>query len=131
MDFKKNIYLPKKLITLRKSNGLTQAFVADKLSITRSTYSYYETGKTEPSFMTLYLLAKMYNVSTDVFLNCDNDIIFSDSKDKPKSFKPTTRLENLEQAEKELIVNFRLATPAQRRKALKILETQKTTSEEK
>ena len=37
----------------RKNSLLTQQQVADALNINRTTYTYYETGKTEPSIDTL------------------------------------------------------------------------------
>ena len=37
--------------------------IAKILNCSRSTYTYYETGKTTPSISVLKLLAKIYNVS--------------------------------------------------------------------
>ena len=42
---------------------MTQQQVADRLRIERSTYTYYETGKTKPDIATLIKLAKIYNIS--------------------------------------------------------------------
>ena len=38
---------------LREKNGLTQKQVADMLNIDRSTYAYYESGKTRPDILTI------------------------------------------------------------------------------
>ena len=47
----------------RHECGLTQQQVADRLKIERSTYTYYETGKTKPDINTLIKLAKVFNIS--------------------------------------------------------------------
>ena len=47
----------------RHECGLTQQQVADRLKIERSTYTYYETGKTKPDINTLIKIAKVYNIN--------------------------------------------------------------------
>lgn len=47
----------------RHECGLTQQQVAERLKIERSTYTYYETGKTKPDINTLIKIAKVYNIS--------------------------------------------------------------------
>ena len=44
---------------------LTQGEIAELLNIDRSTYTYYESGKTEPSLETLKKLAGILGVSVD------------------------------------------------------------------
>ncbi len=46
---------------VRKEHNLKQQDVADILGIERSTYTFYETGKTCPSLPTMVKLAKAYN----------------------------------------------------------------------
>ncbi|MFI3206551.1 MAG: helix-turn-helix transcriptional regulator [Clostridia bacterium] len=58
----------KRIRKLRLYRNLTQQKVADYLHITRSAYSYYESGKTEPNLKTLLRLSKLYGVSTDLLL---------------------------------------------------------------
>lgn len=58
----------KKLKLMRRNTYLTQANVADQLGIERSTYSYYETGKTFPR---ISILTKL----TEVF-DCDFNALF-------------------------------------------------------
>lgn len=48
---------------VRKEHKLTQQDIADVLGIDRSTYTFYETGKTSPSITTLHKLSNIYNVS--------------------------------------------------------------------
>lgn len=52
----------------RHECGLTQQQVADRLKIERSTYTYYETGKTKPDINTLIKIAKVFNVNYTALL---------------------------------------------------------------
>lgn len=52
--------------SLRKSLGLTQQQVADKLNISRVNYTRYETNASNPDFQTLVALADFYDVSLDL-----------------------------------------------------------------
>lgn len=53
---------------LREEMGLTQKQLADYLNVTRSTYSYYESGKNLPSIQSLIKLSKIFGVSCDYIL---------------------------------------------------------------
>lgn len=59
--------LRRNLRALRKSAGLSQREIAEMLHINRSTYTYYEMGKTTPGLETLCLLAKLYRVPLEAF----------------------------------------------------------------
>ena len=48
---------------LRKEKGLTQQQVADYLGIDRSTYTYYESGRSKLSIDIVVKLAHFYKVS--------------------------------------------------------------------
>ena len=61
--------LAEKLKFAREWYQLSQQEVADILCIDRSTYSYYELGKTQPSLNNLYKLGCMFGISTDDLLN--------------------------------------------------------------
>lgn len=63
-----NQTLPEYLKQLRKSRHYRQEDIALYLHIARQTYSHYETGRIRPSIQVLYLLAKLYEVSTDDIL---------------------------------------------------------------
>ena len=56
------------LRVLREKEGLTQKQVANYLQLSRSTYTYYELGKRQPSLQTLSRLAELFRVSTDYLL---------------------------------------------------------------
>lgn len=52
----------------RLNKGLSQIQLAEKLSIAKSTYSMYETGKREPNIQTIKKLAVLLDVSLDYLL---------------------------------------------------------------
>ena len=56
------------LKVLRKKEGMTQAEVAAKLGVDRSTYAKYETGQSEPNFEMVQKLAYLFSVSTDFLI---------------------------------------------------------------
>lgn len=60
--------LQEKLKILRENNDMTQNDVAKVLNISRSTYSYYESGKNKPSLESIVILAKFYGITTDDIL---------------------------------------------------------------
>ncbi len=59
----------KNIKKLRESLGLTQMQLAKYLNVTRSAYSYYESGKIFPSIQSLIKLSKIFGVSCDYILN--------------------------------------------------------------
>ena len=52
-----------KIRDLRKEKGLTQQQLADHLSIDRSTYAYYESGRTRLNIDIVVKLAHFYQAS--------------------------------------------------------------------
>ena len=52
----------------RQYRGLTQKEVAMQLNIDRSTYTYYELGRSLPSIFQLIKLSKIFNISITYFL---------------------------------------------------------------
>lgn len=53
---------------LRKRMGLTQAEVASKLGIDRSTYAKYETGQSEPNLEMINKISALYDTSLDLLI---------------------------------------------------------------
>ena len=53
---------------LRKRDGLTQAEVAARLGVDRSTYAKYENGQSEPNFEMLQKLADLFRSSADFLI---------------------------------------------------------------
>ncbi len=60
--------LSKKLLSLRKQQGFTQAEVAEKLNVSFQAVSLWERGETCPDVDNLVMLANLYGVSTDTLL---------------------------------------------------------------
>jgi len=59
---------------LRTYCKLTQKQIADLLNIDRSTYTYYETGKTVPDVETLKKLSRLYYITLDNLVNNNIDL---------------------------------------------------------
>ena len=59
------------LKTLRLRKNMTQAQLANKLGLTKSVISAYETGLRLPSHDILIHIARIYNVSTDYLLGIE------------------------------------------------------------
>lgn len=122
--------LKDKLKEHRLRCGFSQQQVGDVLNMHRSTYSFYESGKTEPSVDNLRLLAMMFGVSLDDLLELpprgigvgglsdggyDNEFAYL----KEDSIN---RVKDLTRDEKTLILHFRIMTDKQRRELLELLK---------
>lgn len=58
-----------RLKVTRKECNLTQDEVAQKLGVTRATYSRYELGQREPNLNAIRELASIFNVSVNFLIN--------------------------------------------------------------
>lgn len=65
--------IARQLRLLRESNHVNQQQVAQALHISRSSYAYYETGKTRPELENLVRLAWLYDVSLEFILGLEKD----------------------------------------------------------
>ena len=54
----------------RLNCGYSQQMVANTLNIDRSTYTYYETGKSMPSLSTILILRNLFNIPYEELLKC-------------------------------------------------------------
>ena len=120
--------LGKKLKYYRENCELSQQQVANALNVDRSTYTYYETGKTTPSASTLLKLSKIFNVPCSVFLESINQELnlnsrVSDSKgaylaeyddDDGAVITVDDRIYGLNKDEKELIAVYRVLDQSQK-----------------
>jgi len=72
-----------KLIYLRKEKGLTQEHLAEKLYVSRTAVSKWESGKGYPNIDSLKAISEFFSVTVDELLSCDEIIIIAenDSKD--------------------------------------------------
>ena len=65
--------LAQRLKKIRLACGLTQTDIAQALNIDRTTYTYYETGKHEPSLSRAQELAKLFNIDIATLIG-ENDL---------------------------------------------------------
>lgn len=68
-----------KLIELRKSKGLTQDELGDKLGVSRQTISKWELAQSYPDFQRLVLISDYFGLSLDVLVK---DIEVQDVREK-------------------------------------------------
>lgn len=90
------------LRSVRQEKGMTQQQVADILEIDRSTYSYYETGKTELDIKTTLALCEIFEIKLDEFLNQDKAIAESQLVTDIKQYQRFGEEIPLSQYEQEL-----------------------------
>ena len=64
--------LGENILKLRKSKGLSQEQLGEKIDVTRQTISNWELGETSPNPDQLKLLSKALNISIDELL--ENDV---------------------------------------------------------
>jgi len=94
----------------RKNAELTQAQVADFLGIAKSTYSGYETGKSEPS-MNIIANLMQYLRTTPSFLWQD-EMEGQFRNDYPEQFFQRPEMHTKSSDEEELLRMYRTLTPA-------------------
>ena len=121
--------LKDKLKECRLQCDLSQQKVAEMLNMHRSTYSYYELGKTEPSLDNIRTLARIFNVSLNELLEVEYipsahhgmaDPGYEEEFERAAGDK-VNRMGDLTRDEKTLILRFRLMTGKQRKELLQAL----------
>lgn len=120
------IRINERLRELRIKSGYTQSQIAKILNIDRSTYSYYEIGKTTPDISVLMTLAKIFNISISELLADESTPRgVADSGPKMDFFrgkKNSSRIYELSGQEKELVGIFRTCTEEQKKDLLSSLK---------
>lgn len=83
-----NVITANKLVSLRKSFGLSQEGLAEKLGISRQAISKWERAESAPDMDNLIALAGLYSMSVDDILNADIEVHQKEVVDtkKPKDF---------------------------------------------
>ncbi|MBE6760463.1 MAG: helix-turn-helix domain-containing protein [Ruminococcaceae bacterium] len=113
----------------RERCGYSQQQVADVLNVHRSTYSYYESGKTEPSLENICVLARIFGVSLDALMEMNygpsgalalGDPGYDDEFAYLRE-DGVNRMSDLTRDEKTLIMRFRLMTAKQRKELLDVM----------
>lgn len=107
--------LSKMLKKIRLGCGFTQKQIADVLGVDRSTYTYYEIGKTSPDIKTLIKMARMFNVDyVDFFLDCEKNVLepgsYEDDLETYEKYdrKAESKIYDLSADEKNLLVRYRV-----------------------
>lgn len=75
----------KRIVELRKKQGLTQSELAKVMGISRSALSLYEIEKREPDIETLSKLASLFNVPVDYILGNEHKVIDYANNHNPTS----------------------------------------------
>ena len=141
------IRMGKKLKRLRENFNLTQQQVAEALGIDRSTYAYYELGRTTPDLDKIDKLQRLYQVQYQDLIEYDEEEnrmqlrdSGSDSSPLKKNLYLKTNPKNsdffyqLNNDEQRLILNFRLLSKSNQENAIQHLLTlrqQQNTDKEK
>ena len=76
----------------RKKLGLTQQLISDLLNIKRSTYAYYETGKTTPSIETMYKLAEVFECDIEDLIKPEEVLVAEEPEFSLKKEDPSSKL---------------------------------------
>lgn len=117
----------------RESCELSQQQIANALNVDRSTYTYYETGKTTPSASTLLKLSKIFNVPCSIFLESINqeldlNSLVADSVDNKKSrdttgsYESDEKIYDLSKEEKDILIAYRVLNKSGQEKAQEYLK---------
>lgn len=64
-------YFSRNIRNLRQEHGFTQQALAERLGIDRSTYTYWEIGRTEPSLAIIDELCEIYDIDFNEILKKD------------------------------------------------------------
>lgn len=119
------IRINERLRELRIKSGYTQSQIAKILNIDRSTYSYYETGKTMPDISALLTLAKIFNISiSELLVDESNPKAVKNMADSGVKMdficgkKNSSHIYELSSAEKDLIGIFRTCSENQQKKII-------------
>jgi len=109
----------KLLKTLRKENGLTQQQVADHLHLDRSSYAYYESGRTKINIDILIRLAQFFQISLAMLVGEElpqqlNDSATEENVEAALVNESVSRFSQLTRDEQYLVILYRSGTPDQR-----------------
>lgn len=114
-----------RLKRFREESGYTQSILANILGVERSTYTYYETGKTTPVIFDLMRLCRLYRISLDELCgysaNSADAMRLSDSGQRVKVYARrkerrylTDSVLDLSTDEQQLLAYYRSASPEDR-----------------
>ena len=112
--------LNQRLKHFRTTSGLTQQQVADVLGLDRSTYAYYESGKTTPDIKSVNKLLKIFNISYyELMEEPDPTTVNVNDSDSQEDTEDKLHIYDLSKPEKRLVIYFRVLSPNQQQDLLK------------
>lgn len=100
--------LAENLKMLREAVGLSQAQFAEIMLMDRSTYAYYETGKSRPDVDLLVRFSKAYRVSTDCLLGIDPEGLLPIIRDTDPIYSGKLEKLGMTVEEKKMLMRYRL-----------------------
>lgn len=111
----------------RLESGYSQNQLSNILGIERSTYTYYETGKTVPVVFDLMRIADLYGISLDrltgFHFDTESGLALHEPRKLPKrreNEQPPETLQDLTADERQLLAYYRSATAEERENMLKL-----------
>ncbi len=118
------------LRNVRKEHNLKQKDIAEAIGIDRSTYSFYETGKTNPPIETMCALAKIYNVTIGYLIGkeANNPELRERANAVSAGVDPIAMLKKDEQL---LLMYYRIADDESKKKILDAVINKSKSDEDK
>ncbi len=115
---------------VRKEHNFKQKEVAQAIGVDRSTYSFYEIGRTNPSLETLCTLAKIYNVTIGYLIGkeANNPELRHNISEVSAGVDPIAMLKKDEQL---LLMYYRVADEASKKQILESLAGKSRTEADK
>lgn len=84
--------LGKRITEIRKQNNMTQEELAEKFHVTRQTISNWENGKSYPDVETIVCISNEFNVSLDILMKGDKDMVTKITREQRKGKKQKKRI---------------------------------------
>lgn len=103
---------------VREDHGLTQEAIAKVLGIDRSTYTFYENGKTSPSIASLIKLSELYDCTVGYLLGVEENHTVLKLREGAVAAPYINPIAGLSKDEKLLIMCFRLVSEEKRDDAI-------------
>ncbi len=105
---------------------MTQQNIADVLGIDRTTYTFYETGVSKPSLVTLAKLADIYNVTVGYLLGVEENN--PELKRTPEDYGTDCKLESndpislLSRDERQILMCYRVLNEQGKQEASRVMK---------
>ena len=104
----------------RKKIGLRQQDIANLLNLDRSSYSFYETGKTTPTLDTLIKLTTIFNITLDELVGVEKNNGLKVAE--PISDYEASHMMNLSASEKATIIKMRELDDESLKKVIELID---------